>query len=70
MLDFKISNFMIGDKVKRVVGKNLINGMVEGDIGTITDIKLENYKDTYIQLKEYPGWHRADNFVLTHHELT
>ena len=43
MLDFKISNFMIGDRVKRVVGKNLINGMVEGDIGTITDIKLENY---------------------------
>ena len=44
--------------------------MVEGDIGTITEIKLENYKDTYIQLKEYPGWLRADNFVLTQHELT
>ena len=59
MLDFKISNFMIGDIVKRVVGKNLINGMVEGDIGTITDIKLENY-NSFNSI----SYHKVTNFKI------
>ncbi|MGL5713495.1 MAG: hypothetical protein ACRCX2_10785 [Paraclostridium sp.] len=65
MINFKISEFKIGDTVMRVKRRHW-NGMKIGDVAKIVDMKLQGERTIMLKLDRYPnGWHSEHNFKKT-----